>query len=114
MLFYHLKLRSYIVCELKAAAFKPEYTGKLGFYIAAVDEQLKHKDDNRTIGLVLCKEKDKVIAEYSLRNTSAPIGVSEYTLSHMLPKALKTALPSIEEIEAELNAPESTDKDNGK
>lgn len=113
MLFYHLKLRSYIVCELKASAFKPEHTGKLGFYIAAVDEQLKHKDDNRTIGLVLCKEKDKVIAEYSLRNLSAPIGVSEYTLSQALPKDLKIALPSIEEIEAELNTPENASDDNG-
>ncbi len=109
MLFYHLKLRSYIVCELKAVAFKPEHTGKLGFYLAAVDDQLRHPDDNKTIGLLLCQQKDKVIAEYALRNSSAPIGVAEYTLSKALPKELKTALPSIEAIEAELNA-----QDDGK
>jgi len=105
MLFYHLKLRCYIVLELKATRFKPEHTGQLGFYLAAVDDLLKHEHDNKTIGLLLCKERDKVIAEYALRNMSAPIGVSEYHLSKALPKNLKTALPSIEEIEAELNVP---------
>lgn len=114
MLFYHLKLRCYIVCELKATAFKPEHAGKLGFYLAAVDNQLRHKHDNKTIGLLLCKERDKIIAEYALQNMSAPIGVSEYHLSKALPKKLKTALPSIEEIEAKLNASDDTDDDSAK
>lgn len=113
MLFYHLKLRAFIVCELKATKFKPEHTGQLGFYLAVVDDQLRHADDNRTIGLLLCKEKNKVVAEYALQNINAPIGVSEYTLSKALPTDLKTALPSIEEIEAELNTPDDTDDDNG-
>lgn len=112
MLFYHLKLRSFIVCELKATPFKPEHTGQLGFYLAAVDNQLRHEGDNKSIGLLLCKEKDKVIAEYALQNISAPIGISEYKLSKALPKELKTALPSIEAIESELNASLS-DNNNG-
>ncbi len=112
MLFYHLKLRAFIVCELKATKFKPEHTGQLGFYLAVVDDQLRHPDDNRTIGLLLCKEKNKVVAEYALQNIDAPIGVSEYTLSKALPKDLKTALPSIEEIEAELNALDIMDDEN--
>lgn len=105
MLFYHLKLRCYIVLELKATAFKPEHTGQLGFYLAAVDDKLKHKYDNKTIGLLLCKNKNKLVAEYALQNMKAPIGISEYHLSKALPEKLKTALPSIQEIETELNTP---------
>ena len=104
LLFYHLNLRSFVVVELKATKFKPEHTGKLGFYLAAVDDQMKKEIDNPTIGILLCKSKHKVVAEYALRNIKAPIGVSEYTLSKALPKELKTSLPSIDEIEEELNS----------
>lgn len=103
LLFYHLHLRSFVVVELKATKFKPEHTGQLGFYLAAVDDQMRKEGDNRTIGIILCKSKNKIIAEYALHNIKAPIGVSEYALSKSLPKELKTKLPSIEEIEAELN-----------
>lgn len=103
LLFYHLNLRSFCVIELKATKFKPEHTGQLGFYLAAVDDLLKKENDNPTIGILLCKSKNKIVAEYALRNVKAPIGISEYTLSKALPKELKTSLPTIEEIEAELN-----------
>lgn len=103
MLFYHFKLRRFVVVELKATHFKPEHTGQLGFYLAVVDDQLRHPDDNRTIGILLCKEKNKVVVEYALSNTNAPIGVSEFKLSKSLPTKLKTSLPSVEELEAELN-----------
>lgn len=103
LLFYHLNLRCFFVIELKANKFKPEHTGQLGFYLAAVDDLLRKENDNPTIGILLCKSKDKIIAEYALRNIKAPIGISEYTLSKALPKELKTQLPTIEEIEAELN-----------
>jgi len=103
LLFYHLNLRCFIVIELKATKFKPEHTGQLGFYLAAVDDLLKKENDNPTIGILLCKSKSKIVAEYALRNVKAPIGISEYTLSKALPKDLKTSLPTVEEIEAELN-----------
>jgi predicted nuclease of restriction endonuclease-like (RecB) superfamily len=102
LLFYHLKLRCYLVVELKAGPFKPEHTGKLGFYLSAVDTQIKHPDDQPTIGLLLCRGKNSVIAEYALRDSNKPIGVAEYQLVQALPKKLQTDLPSIEEIEAEL------------
>lgn len=110
LLFYHLNLRAFIVIELKATKFKPEHTGQLGFYLAAVDDLLRKEGDNRTIGILLCKSKNKVIAEYALQNVKAPIGISEYTLSKALPKELKTSLPTIEEIEAELNEASSNKK----
>lgn len=110
LLFYHLHLRSFVVIELKATKFKPEHTGQLGFYLAAVDDLLRKEGDNQTIGILLCKSKNKIIAEYALRNIKAPIGVSEYKLSKALPKELKTNLPTIEEIEAELNETESKSK----
>jgi predicted nuclease of restriction endonuclease-like (RecB) superfamily len=103
LLFWHLKLKSFIVIELKSTKFKPEHTGQLGFYLAAVDDQLRQPGDNKTIGILLCKSKNRFVAEYALQNISAPIGVSEYVLSKALPKDLKTSLPAIEEIEAELN-----------
>lgn len=103
LLFYHLHLRCFVVIELKATKFKPAHTGQLGFYLAAVDNLLRKKGDNQTIGMLLCKSKNKVIAEYALQNMKAPIGISEYSLSKALPKELKTSLPTIEEIEAELN-----------
>ncbi len=102
LLFYHLKLRSYVVVELKAGAFKPEHTGKLSFYLSAVDAQLKAEQDNPTIGLLLCKTKNQVVAEYALRDSNKPIGVSEYQLVAALPKELESSLPSIEQIEQEL------------
>lgn len=105
LLFYHLHLRAFVVVELKATKFRPEHTGQLGFYMAAVDDLMRKEGDNQTIGILLCKSKNKVVAEYALRNMKAPIGVSEYTLSKAIPKDLKTSLPSVEEIEAELNEP---------
>ncbi len=102
LLFYHLKLRCYVVIELKAGKFKPEHLGQLGFYLTAVDEQIKHPQDNPTIGLLLCKNQNKVVAEYTLRNNAQPIGVAEYQLVESLPAELQTSLPSIEQIEREL------------
>ena len=102
LLFYHLKLRCYLVIELKATDFKPEHTGQLGFYLTAVDRQLKAPADAPTIGLLLCRSKNKVVAEYALRNTNSPMGVAEYQLVEALPKDLEASLPSIEQIEREL------------
>lgn len=102
LLFYHLKLRCYIVVELKATDFMPEYTGKLSFYLTAVNDLLKYPTDNPTIGLLICKNKDSFIAEYSLKGINQPIGVSEYELTRLFPDNFKGSLPSIEEIEAEL------------
>lgn len=102
LLFYHLKLRCYVVIELKAGKFKPEHLGQLSFYLAAVDTQIKHPQDAPTIGLLLCKSKNKVVAEYALRNNTQPLGVAEYQLINSLPAELQTSLPSIEQIEREL------------
>jgi predicted nuclease of restriction endonuclease-like (RecB) superfamily len=102
LLFYHLKLHCYVVVELKAGAFKPEHTGQLGFYLAAVDSQMKSEHDNPTIGLLLCKSQNRVVAEYALRDMHKPIGVAEYQLVAALPAELRTSLPSIEQIEREL------------
>ncbi|QEQ97547.1 PDDEXK nuclease domain-containing protein [Neptunomonas concharum] len=102
LLFYHLKLRCYIVIELKAGAFKPEHTGQLNFYLSAVDSQVKTDADAPTIGLLLCKTRNKVVAEYALRDNSKPIGIAEYQLAQSLPADLEDQLPSIERIEREL------------
>ncbi len=102
LLFYHLKLRCFVVIELKAGAFKPEYAGQLNFYLSAVDSQLKHHDDNPTIGLLLCKERNKLVAEYALRGVSQPIGIAEFQLVQSVPEEFSDALPSIEQLEAEL------------
>jgi len=102
LLFYHLKLHCYVVIELKADKFKPEHLGQLSFYLTAVDHQLKAEQDAPTIGLLLCKSKNKIIAEYALRDNTGPIGVAEYQLLQSLPEALQTSLPSIEQIEREL------------
>jgi predicted nuclease of restriction endonuclease-like (RecB) superfamily len=99
LLFYHLKLRCYMVIELKKGAFKSEYAGKLNLYCAVVDDILRHPQDNPTIGLILCQTKDRVLAEYALRTSLQPIGVSEYDLTRALPDELKSSLPSIEDIE---------------
>ncbi|KQO16459.1 hypothetical protein ASF11_09810 [Acidovorax sp. Leaf76] len=102
LLFYHLKLRCYVVIELKAGKFKPEHLGQLGFYLTAVDRQVKGEYDNPTIGLLLCKTKNKVVAEYALGDKSQPMGIAEYKLLESLPAELQTSLPSIEQIEREL------------
>ena len=103
LLFYHLKLHCYVVVELKAGAFKPEHAGKLGFYLSAVDAQMKSEQDAPTIGLLLCKNKNRIVAEYALRDSNKPIGVAEYQLIESLPAELQTSLPSIEQIERELS-----------
>ncbi|MBD1866450.1 DUF1016 domain-containing protein [Cyanobacteria bacterium FACHB-471] len=100
LLFYHVQLRCYIVIDLKMTEFEPEFTGKMNFYVSAVDDLLRHPQDQPTIGLILCKSKSKTTAEYALRNLSTPIGVS----THRLPKQLKDNLPSIEQLEIELEA----------
>jgi predicted nuclease of restriction endonuclease-like (RecB) superfamily len=102
LLFYHLKLRCYVVIELKAGKFKPDHLGQLGFYLTAVDAQVKHPQDGLTIGMLLCKSKNKVVAEYALRDKSQPLGVAEYQLVESLPPELQTSLPSIEQLEREL------------
>ena len=102
LLFYHLKLRCFVVVELKTVKFEPSQLGQLGFYVTAVNEQLRHPSDNETIGLLICKTKDKVVAEYALKNAAQPLGISEYQLSRLLPDEIKSSLPTIEEIEAEL------------
>lgn len=102
LLFYHLQLRCFIVVELKKGDFKPEYAGKMNFYCSAVDDLLRHPQDTATIGLILCQTKDRVLAEYSLRDIHKPIGLADYELTRALPTALASSLPSIEDIEAEL------------
>ncbi len=98
LLFYNLTLRSYVVIELKTGEFKPEYAGQLNFYLSAVDSILKKDEDNPSIGLLLCKSKNDLVAEYSLRDMSKPIGVSEYKLTSCLPEELENQLPSLEDI----------------
>ncbi len=102
LLFYHLKLRCFVVIELKDKDFKPEYAGKMNFYLSCVDDLVKHETDQPSIGLILCKSKNNVLAEYTLRDMTKPIGLAEYRLTESLPENLKTALPTIEELEAEL------------
>ena len=102
LLFYHLKLRCYVVIELKAGSFQPEHLGQLGFYLTAVDRQVKSAHDSPSIGLLLCKSKNKVVAEYALADKSQPMGIAEYKLVESLPEELQTDLPSIEQIEREL------------
>ena len=111
LLFYHLKLRCYVVIELKGGKFKPEHLGQLSFYLTAVDAQVKHPQDNPTIGLLLCKSKNKVVAEYALRTNTQPLGVAEYQLLESVPAELQTSLPSIEQIERELGGDTSTEDD---
>nr|WP_320047474.1 PDDEXK nuclease domain-containing protein [uncultured Ilyobacter sp.] len=103
LLFYHVRLHSYVVIELKTGDFKPEYAGKLNFYVSVVDDKLANKEvDRPTIGILICKSKNDMVVEYSLKGIEKPIGVSEYELTQVLPKELKSALPSVEELEAEL------------
>jgi len=105
LLFYHLKLRCYVVIDLKRGAFKPEYASKMNFYLNVVDDQKRHPDDQPSIGLILCQDKKSLVAEYALRGMTKAIGISEYQLTRKLPKKLKGALPTIEEIEKELSPP---------
>jgi hypothetical protein len=104
LLFYHLKLRCYVVVDLKMDAFEPEHVGKMNFYLTAVDEQMRHRDDKPSIGLLLCRDNDRLVVEYALRDVAKPIGVAEWRtrLVATLPKKLRSALPSIEDIEREL------------
>jgi len=97
-----MELRSYIVIELKAGKFKPEFAGKLNFYLSAVDSQLKREEDNPSIGILLCKKKDKIEAEYALRDINKPMGISEYRLTDAIPDDMKAKLPTIEELENNL------------
>ena len=102
LLFYHLKLRCYVVVELKATPFKPEYAGQLNFYLSAIDADVKAPEDNPSIGLLLCKERNRTVAEYALRGMDKPMGVAEYQLVKAIPEPLASGLPTIEQIEAEL------------
>ena len=102
LLFYHARLHCYVVVELKTVKFKPEFAGKLNFYVTAVDREIRSQQDNPTIGILICKSKNDTVVEYALSTVDSPIGVSEYTITRTLPDELKSSLPSIEEIEAEL------------
>ena len=103
LLFYHIKLKRYVVIELKSGEFEPEHAGKLNFYVTSVDKQLRDENDNATVGLIICKTKDDIIAEYSLTDLHKPLGISSYELRKILPENFKSSLPSIEEIENQLN-----------
>ncbi len=115
LLFYHLKLRCYVVVELKTTPFRPEYAGQLNFYLSAICGQVKAEDDRPSIGLLLCKENNRLVAEYALRGMAKPMGVAEYQLLREIPQPLTPDLPSIELIEAELasdalGAPNNSDQ----
>jgi predicted nuclease of restriction endonuclease-like (RecB) superfamily len=102
LLFYHLRLRSFVVVDLKRGPFKAEYAGKMNFYCNVVDDKLRHADDQPTIGLILCQDKNRIVAEYALKDVKKAIGVSEYELTRALPKKFRSSLPSVEEMETEL------------
>lgn len=114
LLFYHLRLRCYVIIDLKVGDFKPEYTGKMNFYLSAVDDHLRHQDDQPSIGIILCKTRNRLIAEYALRDLRKPMGVSTYHLTTALPDDLKGKLPSIDDLAAELvgDAEEDETDDN--
>ncbi|MCD1119031.1 PDDEXK nuclease domain-containing protein [Chryseobacterium turcicum] len=102
LLFYHIKLKRYVVIELKTGHFEPEFAGKLNFYVTAVDKQMRDESDNATVGMIICKDKNEIIAEYSLTDLHKPLGISSYELKKILPENFKSYLPSIEEVEKEL------------
>ena len=102
LLFYHLKLRCFFVIDLKIGRFKAEYAGKMNFYCNVVDDRLRHPGDKPTIGLILCQDKNRIIAEYALKGVQKAIGVSEYQLTRALPKELRSSLPTVEQMETEL------------
>jgi predicted nuclease of restriction endonuclease-like (RecB) superfamily len=109
LLFYHLRLRCFVVIDLKKGGFKPEYAGKLNFYCNVVNDRLRHDSDQPTIGLILCQSRDRILAEYSLAGIDKPIGISTYDLTRTLPKSMKSALPTVEQIEAELSDEKDSD-----
>ena len=111
LLFYHLELRRYVVVELKASSFKPEYTGQIGFYVTAVDEQLKKQHDNSTIGLLLCQDKDRLTVDYSLKSMNVPIGVSSFEIEKYIPKDVLEKLPTEEDINLHLEIEEDGEED---
>jgi hypothetical protein len=113
LLFYHVKLRSYVVVELKAVAFDPGFVGQMNLYLSAVDDLLRHPDDKPSIGLLLCKEKNRMVVEYALRDLKKPIGVAEWQtkLVESLPKPLRNELPTVAEIEAEMEKTEPSKPD---
>ena len=113
LLFYHLRLRCFVVIDLKMGAFKPEYAGKMNFYLSAVDDLLRNPADQPSIGIILCKSKNAVVAEYALRDAAKPIGISEYLATVPLPADLKGSLPTIEELEAELKEDGAGDATEG-
>ena len=113
LLFYHVALKCYVVVELKNRKFIPEYAGKLNFYLSAVDSLLKRDDDQPTIGLLLCRDKDNIEVEFALRDMNKPMGVSEYTLVEALPDNLKGAMPTVQEIERDLQQLQQRNTDNG-
>ena len=106
LLFYHLNLRCYVVIELKVEEFKPEFSGKMNFYLAAVDDLMRHPDDTPSIGLILCKEKNRIVVEYALRSSKHPVGVAEYKITKRLPKKFQSELPTPEELRRPLRRDE--------
>jgi predicted nuclease of restriction endonuclease-like (RecB) superfamily len=106
LLFYHLKLRCFVVIDLKVGAFRAEYAGKMNLYLNLIDDTLRHPSDHPSIGLILCQDQKRILAEYALRGMDKPIGISEYELTRALPAELASALPSVDELEAELTGGE--------
>jgi len=106
LLFYHLKLRCFVIVDLKIGAFRPEDAGKMNFYLAAVDHQVRREEDLPSIGLILCKQKNRVVVEYALHDMGRPIGVAEYRLTEQLPEQLRGSFPTPEELERELSEAE--------
>jgi hypothetical protein len=102
LLFYHLRLRCYVVIDLKIEEFKPEFAGKMNFYLAAVDDLMRHPDDKPSIGLILCKDKNRIVVEYALRSSKHPVGVAEYKITKRLPKKFQSELPTPEELRKQL------------
>jgi len=109
LLFYHLKLRAFVAIDLKMADFQPEFAGKMNFYLSAVDDLLRHPHDQPSIGMILCKSKNRIVAEYALRDVSKPIGIAAYRLTEALPSDLRGTLPTVEELEATLKAADVED-----
>lgn len=102
LMFYHLRLRCFVLLDLKMTHFQPEYSGKMNFYLSAVDDLLRHPDDQPSIGIILCKTKNQVVAEYALRDLRKPVGVSEYRLTVALPNNLRESLPTVDELKSRL------------
>ena len=113
LLFYHVKLHCYVIIDLKVGKFRPEYAGKMNFYLAVADDVLRGPQDAPSIGLILCKSKKRLTVEYALRNAAAPIGVSEYQITELLPDNLRGKLPSAEQLEAEFAADGMDDPEAG-